>query len=164
DPIFLEHKTGSHPETAERLRAIERRLTADGLFEKLKRGSFEPLPESDLAAVHSAGMIERARTVVARGGGFLDVDTVVSPRSFDVALSAAGTGAAAVDAVIAGQDRTALCLVRPPGHHATPTWSMGFCLFNSMALAARRARNKHQLSRVLIVDFDVHHGNGTQDI
>jgi acetoin utilization deacetylase AcuC-like enzyme len=102
--------------------------------------------------------------VSARGGGFLDVDTVVSPRSFDVALAAAGAGAAAVDAVIGGQDRTALCLVRPPGHHATPTTSMGFCLFNSIALAAKRARNKHQLNRVLIVDFDVHHGNGTQDI
>src|SRR5204863_3396049 len=85
------------------------------------------------------------------------------PRSYDVALAAAGTCAAAVDAVLAGEDRTALCLVRPPGHHATPRRSMGFCLFNNVALAARRALTRG-LARVLIVDWDVHHGNGTQDI
>src|SRR5207237_489847 len=91
-------------------------------------------------------------------------DTIVSPASFDVALAAAGACVAGVDAVIRGPDRTALCLVRPPGHHATPTHSMGFCLFNTIALAADHARTAHGLTRILVVDWDVHHGNGTQDI
>src|SRR5262249_43602193 len=104
------------------------------------------------------------RLLAERGGGHLDLDTVVSPASYRVGLAAAGAAAAALDAVLTGADRTALCLVRPPGHHATPTRSMGFCLVNNVALAARRARTKHQVNRVLIVDFDVHHGNGTQDI
>src|SRR5262249_29184533 len=91
-------------------------------------------------------------------------DTVVSSESFQVALTAAGACVAAVDAVMAGADRTALCLVRPPGHHATPTQSMGFCLFNNIALAARHAIDAHALGQVLIVDWDVHHGSGTQDI
>src|SRR5207302_4925385 len=98
------------------------------------------------------------------GGGRIDADTVVSPDSFRVALATAGACAAAVDAVLKGTDRTALCLVRPPGHHATPTRSMGFCLFNNIALAAHHAKTAHQLTKILIVDFDVHHGNGTQDI
>jgi len=88
----------------------------------------------------------------------------VSPASFQVALAAAGACVAAVDAVVKGPDRTALCLVRPPGHHATPTRSMGFCLFNNIALAAHHAKTAHHLTRVLVVDWDVHHGNGTQDI
>jgi acetoin utilization deacetylase AcuC-like enzyme len=94
----------------------------------------------------------------------LDVDTIVSSKSYEVALAAAGAGVAAVDAVLSGQDKTALCLIRPPGHHATPTHSMGFCLFNNIALAADHARRVHQLDRILILDWDVHHGNGTQDI
>jgi acetoin utilization deacetylase AcuC-like enzyme len=164
DPIFLKHETGSHPETAERLRAIERRLASDGLFEKAERGDFAPATTDKVAAIHSPAMIERAQAVAGRGGGFLDVDTVVSPASYDVALAAAGAASAAVDAVMTGKSRTALCLVRPPGHHATPTRSMGFCLFNTIALAAHRARTKHEVNRVLIVDWDVHHGNGTQDV
>ena len=109
-------------------------------------------------------MVERAKSVAERGGGFLDVDTVVSPASFDVALAAAGACCAAVDAVMTAKSKSALSLVRPPGHHATPTRSMGFCLFNNIALAARHAQKQHKINRVLIVDFDVHHGNGTQDI
>src|SRR5438874_8207017 len=149
DPIFLQHDTGSHPETAERLRAIERRLTADGLLARVERGTFEPLTPEDLAAVHSPDVVDRAKHLAERGGGFLDVDTVVSPASFQVGLAAAGACSAAVDAVVAGKNRTALCLVRPPGHHATPTRSMGFCLFNNIALAAHRARK--QINRILIV-------------
>ena len=105
-----------------------------------------------------------AQRVCEQGGGRLDGDTAVSAESFTVALAAAGACASAVDAVIGGKGRNALCLVRPPGHHATPTKSMGFCLFNNIALAAQRARTVHGLSRILIVDWDVHHGNGTQDV
>jgi acetoin utilization deacetylase AcuC-like enzyme len=109
-------------------------------------------------------MAERVRHMAEAGGGRLDADTVVSPASYQVGLAAAGACVAAVDAVMTGADQRAICLIRPPGHHATPTHSMGFCLFNSIALAARHARKKHGVSRVLIVDWDVHHGNGTQDI
>jgi acetoin utilization deacetylase AcuC-like enzyme len=108
--------------------------------------------------------VEVARAAAAKGGGFIEADTVVSADSFTVALAAAGACASAVSQVLNGTDRTALCLVRPPGHHATPTHSMGFCLFNNIALAARRAIDTHQLNRVLILDWDVHHGNGTQDV
>jgi acetoin utilization deacetylase AcuC-like enzyme len=107
--------------------------------------------------------VARAKLLAEHGGGRLDPDTVVSPASFRVALAAAGACSSAVDAVVAGPERRALCLVRPPGHHATPTHSMGFCLFNNVALAAHRARAVHGMNRVLIVDWDVHHGNGTQD-
>lgn len=164
DPIFLEHDTGRHVETAERLRAIIGHLDKTGLMQRCQRGGFEPMSEAEVARLHDPGQIALAKRVAQRGGGMLDPDTVVSPRSFDAALSAAGACAAAVDAVLSGQDKTALCLVRPPGHHATPNRSMGFCLFNNIALAAQRARQKHGLSRILIVDWDVHHGNGTQDI
>ncbi len=116
-----------------------------------------------IAQIHQPPVIARA-AAAADGGGQLDADTIVSAESYTVALAAAGACAAGVDAVLQGQDRTALCLVRPPGHHATPTHSMGFCLFNNIALATDHARRAFGLSRVLIVDWDVHHGNGTQDI
>jgi acetoin utilization deacetylase AcuC-like enzyme len=127
-------------------------------------GSYAPLPAEEVRAIHSAWQVEVVREGAEEGGGRLDPDTVVSPASYRVALAAAGACAAAVDAVLAGPERNALCLVRPPGHHATPTRSMGFCLFNNIALAARRALDRHGLGRVLVVDWDVHHGNGTQDV
>lgn len=164
DPVFLGHDTGPHPETAERLRAIGAMLDETGLRNRCTPGRFTPLNPDALLSVHDARVAERARAVAASGGGRLDADTVVSPASYDVALAAAGACVEAVDAVIAGEDHTALCLVRPPGHHATPTRSMGFCLFNNVAIAARHARQKHGVDRVLIVDWDVHHGNGTQDV
>jgi acetoin utilization deacetylase AcuC-like enzyme len=164
DPLFLTHETGSHPERPDRLRAIDARLRRDGLIERCAAGTFTPVSEDEVRAVHDPAMVERAKQVAEAGGGRLDPDTVVSPASFDVALAAAGACASAVDAVLRGDDRTALCLVRPPGHHATPRRSMGFCLFNNIALAAHRARATHGLNRILIVDWDVHHGNGTQDI
>ncbi|MFO0969245.1 MAG: histone deacetylase [Gemmataceae bacterium] len=164
DPLFLEHETGRHVEVPARLRSITARLHKSGLAEHCARGLFTPLSPDAVARLHSRAMIERAAEVCRHGGGMLDADTVVSPRSYEVALAAAGACASAVDAVLKGQDKSALCLVRPPGHHATPSHAMGFCLFNNIALAADHARVAHGLSRLLIIDWDVHHGNGTQDI
>jgi acetoin utilization deacetylase AcuC-like enzyme len=163
DPVFLQHDTGRHPERIERLLAIEAQLQRAGLLSRCQTGTFEPLSPEAVAGVHSPQMVKRVRATAEAGGGQLDLDTVVSPASYEVGLAAAGACVAAVDAVLAGTARNALCLVRPPGHHATPTHSMGFCLFNNVALAARHALGRG-LSRVLIVDWDVHHGNGTQDI
>jgi acetoin utilization deacetylase AcuC-like enzyme len=162
DPLFLKHKTGAHPERADRLRAISARLEKAGLVERCTRGACRPLTEEAVTEVHSPEMIARIRQLTH--GGHLDPDTVVSPDSLGVALTAAGTCASAVDAVLSGAEHTALCLVRPPGHHATPTRSMGFCLFNNIALAAHHAKKAHGLMRLLVVDWDVHHGNGTQDV
>jgi acetoin utilization deacetylase AcuC-like enzyme len=165
DPLFLKHDTGKrHPEKPDRLRAIDKRLVKAGLLQKCTAGTYTPLTEEAVGKLHGAKMVTAAKQLAAHGGGRLDADTVVSPDSFTVALAAAGACVAAVDAVIKGKEHQALCLVRPPGHHATPTRSMGFCLFNNIALAARQATRVHHLTRILIVDWDVHHGNGTQDI
>jgi acetoin utilization deacetylase AcuC-like enzyme len=164
DPCFLRHETGHHPESARRLRAVSARLRQTDLPARCSPGTCTPLTEDEVCRVHSPAVVENVRRTAARGGGPIEADTVVSPESFTVGLTAAGTCAAAVSAVLAGPERNALCLVRPPGHHATPHQSMGFCLFNNIALAARRALDKHDLNRVLILDWDVHHGNGTQDV
>ncbi len=164
DPIYLEHDTGSHPENADRLRAITARLDAAGLTKRCQAGTFEPLTTEAVARLHGPRMVEAVQSLAERGGGRLCPDTVLSSRSCAVGLAAAGACVAAVEAVLTGPEKTALCLVRPPGHHATPTRSMGFCLFNNIALAAHHARTAHQLDRILIVDWDVHHGNGTQDV
>ena len=164
DPLFLRHETGRHPECPDRLRAVTARLDKAALPAKCRRGEFKPLTAAEVRKVHAANQVQLPRQVCERGGGHLEGDTCVSPESYDVALAAAGACVAAVDAVIKGTDINALCLVRPPGHHATPTHSMGFCIFNNIALAAHHARAAHGLTRILIVDWDVHHGNGTQDI
>jgi len=165
DPIFLKHDTGPyHPERIDRLRAITARLEQAGLVARCGRGTVSPISEDAITRVHSPELLELVQDAAATGGGHLDADTVVCPDSLAAARAAAGAAANAVDAVLKGDDSTAFCLVRPPGHHATPTRSMGFCLFNTVALAARRALDEHHLTRILIVDWDVHHGNGTQDI
>lgn len=164
DPRFLEHATGSHPEKPSRLVAIDRRLRETGFDRRATRPQFAPISIERLARVHDAGYIEQVRDFVARGGGSIEADTVVSPESFDVALLAAGAVADAVERVIWVEDTTALCLVRPPGHHARPAAAMGFCLFDNVAVGARLALDELGLDRVLIIDWDVHHGNGTQEI
>ena len=121
--------------------------------------------EEELSLCHSLNYIRLVEREVMTGFHELSTgDTIISPRSLDAALCAAGSALNAVDAVLGGQARNAFCVVRPPGHHATAVRGMGFCLFNNIAIAARYAQRKHGLQRVLIADWDVHHGNGTQDI
>jgi acetoin utilization deacetylase AcuC-like enzyme len=163
DPLFLLHETGRHPERPERLRAITARLERAGLPARCTPGAWTPLTPETVALVHEPSVIELTRQMAENGGGRLDPDTVVSPQSWNVALAAAGVCVSAVDAVLSGPQTNAVCLVRPPGHHATRRRSMGFCLFNNVALAARHAISK-DLGKILVVDWDVHHGNGTQDI
>ena len=163
DERFLEHETGLHPERAERLVAVGQRLAASGLAERFEIRPGRAATRDELERVHSPQHIEAVERFAAEGGGRIEIDTICSPRSFAVACLAAGTAVAAVEAVIAGEHRRAVCLVRPPGHHALGDHPMGFCLFNSVAVAARHAREALGVERVLIVDWDVHHGNGTQD-
>lgn len=162
DPLFLEHDTGQHPESPERLVAIMAAITASGLLARLKTPTIVPATVDDLVAVHAPAYVHGVERLSATGGGYLDPDTPVSPRSYAVALLAAGAAIGAVDAVCDGQVQSAFALVRPPGHHATPGRGMGFCLFNNVAVAVRHAQGRG-LRRVLVVDYDVHHGNGTQD-
>jgi acetoin utilization deacetylase AcuC-like enzyme len=162
DPCFLNHATGPHPEQAERLRAIAEHLRATGLDARCTRPAFEPCSRRRLARVHSPAYIDEIWAMAKSGGGHPDSDTVVSPASYDTALMAAGSMADAVQRVLRGEDLTALCLVRPPGHHAMINHAMGFCLFNNVAVGAKVAVEEFHLDRVLIVDFDIHHCNGTQ--
>lgn len=163
-PTFLEHDTGRHPECAERLRAITRLLDESGLRAKCDCVEWQPATADELLLVHDADYPESIQQYAERGGGRIEADTVVSLRSYDAAALAAGAVVDAVRHVVAGPERTALCLVRPPGHHALPGGPLGFCLFNNVAVGARLATSELGLNRVLIVDWDVHHGNGTQDM
>jgi acetoin utilization deacetylase AcuC-like enzyme len=164
DSVFLDHMTGAHPERPERLDSIYNHLEQAGIFKKTHRIEFKEVSRDRLRSVHSHALVERVFEVAADGGGRLDFDTVVCPHSDTVAAKAVGAGIAAVDAVSSGTVKRAMCLVRPPGHHATPTHSMGFCLFNNIAIAAEYLLEKESADKVAIVDFDVHHGNGTQDV
>jgi acetoin utilization deacetylase AcuC-like enzyme len=162
-PLFLAHDTGNHPERAERLRSISTALDAGGLVERCRQVEWQPVSTERLARVHELEYADSIRRFAAQGGGRAEADTVVSPRSYEVALSAAGAACDAVERVVRGDDTQALCLVRPPGHHALQRGPMGFCLFNNIAIAARVATDELGLARALVVDWDVHHGNGTQD-
>jgi len=163
DPIFLEHDTGFHPEKADRLKAVVARLESTGLWEDASHPDFGPATEEEILRVHSPQVIELVKTVAAAGGGNLDLDTVVSARSYDAAMMAAGACLEAVRLVTSGAEGAAFCAVRPPGHHATREKSMGFCLFNNAAVAAAAALAEGLVERIAVVDWDIHHGNGTQD-
>ncbi len=161
DPIYLKHDTGEHVEHAARLGAIISHLEDTGLKPRLTLLKPRPASVAELALVHQKQYIEQ---VARRGSGWLDPDTVMSADSYDAALYAAGGVIRAVEAVMAGEVASAFALVRPPGHHATSAQAMGFCLFNNIAIAAHYALAEYKkLERILIIDFDVHHGNGTQE-
>lgn len=165
-PDCLLHGMGPlHPERAARLRAISDHLIASGLDALLRHYEAPLAGRAQLCRVHDADYVERIFSVAPREGGvFLDADTGMNPHSLNAALRAAGAGVLAVDLVIEGSAKAAFCSVRPPGHHAERDRAMGFCLFNNIAVAAVHALQDHGLERIAIVDFDVHHGNGTEHI
>jgi acetoin utilization deacetylase AcuC-like enzyme len=162
-PACLEHDPGRHhPESPARLRAVLAALD-DPEFARLERREAPEASLDDLLRVHPRRHVERILGAVPRSGHVgIDADTILSPASGEAALRAAGAVVAAVDAVVSKEADNAFCAVRPPGHHAEPQKAMGFCLFNNAAIGALRAREVHGLARVAVVDFDVHHGNGTQ--
>ena len=159
----LRHDTGPHPERAERIVAIEEALAAEGWL-GYERAESPAASRGALEAVHPAGHVSRIEGLAARGGGMLDPDTVVSEHSFEAARHAAGGALLLAELLVTGSSPTGFSIHRPPGHHAEATRAMGFCLFNSVAVAARHALDRHGVRRVMILDWDVHHGNGTNDI
>jgi acetoin utilization deacetylase AcuC-like enzyme len=163
-PTFLAHATGAgHPERPERLSAIVDALQASGTWAQLDLWEPAPTDEATLELVHSPGLVASIRDLIARGGGQIDPDTFASTTSWEPAVRSVGAVVEAVDRVSRGALASAFCLTRPPGHHATPTHAMGFCLFNNVAIAAAWLLQAGLAQRVAILDFDVHHGNGTQD-
>jgi len=163
DPIYLEHDTGDHVENPQRLVTTMSHLKETGIKERLTCLPARPASLEELEMIHTREYIFYVKSKAEKGGGWLDPDTVMSPKSYEAALYAAGGVLAAVEAVMEGEVDNAFALVRPPGHHAVHDRAMGFCIFNNVAIAAKFALSKFNLNRVLIADFDVHHGNGTQD-
>ena len=164
DPVLAQHETDDHPESPQRVLFVAQHLAETGLLERVTRPAWEAISPARLAFAHHPGYLAQLEQFAAAGGGYLDSDTVCSQRSYDVARLAAGAVADAVARVLAGEDRQAFCLVRPPGHHALADQAMGFCLLNNIAVGASLALAEFDLRSVLIVDWDVHHGNGTQSI
>ena len=177
DPVFLKHDMPGHPENRHRLEAIMQRLAESGVLERLSPVPARPATRAELEAVHRPSYVDRVQALADGGGGYLDPDTYVRAGSFEAAGMAAGGAIEAVLAVLDGRVANAFALVRPPGHHAMAGHGMGFCLFGNVAVASSAARQAHPSSpvagaspvggaggveRILIVDFDVHHGNGTQ--
>jgi acetoin utilization deacetylase AcuC-like enzyme len=163
DPIYLKHDTGQHVEVAARLEAIISYLEKTRLTSQLTLIEPRPATVDEIALVHTREYIKEIEETALKGGGWLDPDTVMSAGSYEAALYAAGGLIRAVEAIMGGEISSAFALVRPPGHHATPRHAKGFCLFNNIAIATRHALAEYKLERILIIDFDVHHGNGTQE-
>jgi len=164
-PDFLLHDAGEgHPERPDRLRAIVAQLEKQGLLKSLYRVTPQPISDQWLLEVHTKKYLQELESANRKTPAQLDPDTRMSSQSLRVAKLAAGGVLAAVDAVMAGHVKNAFAAVRPPGHHALPDRAMGFCLYNNVAIAARYVQKRYGIERVLIVDWDVHHGNGTQDV
>jgi acetoin utilization deacetylase AcuC-like enzyme len=159
-PSSCAHDTGSHPERIARITAIEAELERHDWLGMARVEAPAVLPET-LYAIHPADYVRAIEQRCAAGGGAIDADTIVSAGSYEAALHAAGGAVALVDLLLSGEAPTGFSALRPPGHHAEPTRAMGFCLFNNVAVAARHALDAHALERVLVLDWDVHHGNGT---
>ena len=166
DPVFADHDTGpGHPERPERVLAVVRRLRDSGIAGRCVRVEPEEIDEASIALVHDPGYVRSARETCESGAGFLDTeDTYAGPGSPRIARLAAGSLVALADRVARGELDRGFAAVRPPGHHAERGYAMGFCLYNNVAIAARRLQRDHGIERVLIVDWDVHHGNGTQHL
>jgi acetoin utilization deacetylase AcuC-like enzyme len=163
DALYLDHDTGNHVENSGRLVEAMSYLEKTGIKEKLTCLPARPALLGELETIHAPEYVSYVKSKAEGGGGWLDPDTVMSPKSYKAALFAAGGLLVAVEAVMEGEVDNAFALVRPPGHHALGDRAMGFCVFNNVAVAARGTLDRFGLNRVLIVDFDVHHGNGTQD-
>jgi len=165
DAQYLNHDTGPHhPENSHRLTAIIKAVGESDIRDRVRLVKPSAAAPEDVIRCHQEELVDEVASLCANGEGFIDADTRISSQSYDVALLAAGAGITAVDEVMKENGGRAFCLVRPPGHHATSERAMGFCLFNNAAIAARYAQIKYGVENVLIVDWDVHHGNGTQDI
>ena len=162
-PTSYEHDTGAHPENARRLRAIEGELERQGWL-GLRRVEAPAARREQLLRVHELDYVRAIEGFCVKGGGMIDADTVVSERSWEAALHAAGGAAWAAEALLGGAERFAFCALRPPGHHAERARAMGFCLINNVAVAAAHAIEVGGAQRVLVLDWDVHHGNGTESI
>lgn len=163
DEVFLRHDTGEHPECVARLEHIYRRLKSGTLLERVTPRPVVKAQAEDLMHCHGPEYLQSLQDTALAGGGRVEADTVMSDGSADAAWNAAGSLVDAVEQVVGGNQSQALCLARPPGHHALRDAPMGFCLLSNVAIAAKVAVERLGLSRVLIVDWDVHHGNGTQD-
>lgn len=164
DPIFTRHLTGKHPENPRRIEAIDAEFNRRGLIDKCIRPNWQPATYVQQHAVHTADYIGQLQEIASSGGGQVEQDTFLSPQSWHVTQSAAGAACDAVQRIVNREDSSAFCVIRPPGHHALRSTAMGFCLLNNVAIAARFATEMLKLNRVLIIDWDVHHGNGTQAI
>ena len=163
NPLYLKHDTNPHPENPGRLESIYGKIQDSDIFQQLTFTEPREATPDQIARNHDTGYIERVRTAWEEGMRNLDADTVISEDSYAAATLAAGAGLTAVDLVVDGKADNAFCAVRPPGHHAEQNRAMGFCLFNNVAIAARYAIEERDLNRVFIFDWDVHHGNGTQN-
>lgn len=164
DPIFLKHTQYGHPESARRLKAIMQELESSGLLALLQQVPSRAATVEELAYIHPVQYVERIKAISEAGGGYLDPDTYTTSDTYEAAAVAAGSLIDLTLAVLDGKLKNGFAFVRPPGHHALPNRGMGFCIFNNVAIAARAAQQQRGIKRIAIVDFDVHHGNGTQAV